>query len=124
MIINLPAAEANKMFQLVLADDQDAKLASDFNTGEVRKDSRTNKPYYTVEVVARVDGKRDKGVTSVKVFDKPNFPLDYLTKVQFTGNVRITHYLTPDKRLGVSILADGIAPVAAVRAQNVQPATK
>lgn len=122
MIINLPAAEANKLFQLVLADDQEVQFSTDYKTGEVRKDSRTNKPYYTVEVVARVEGKRDKSIASVKVFDKPTFPLEYLEAVQFKGNVRLTHYVTGNGRLGLSIIADGIVPAGSVTAPTAQAA--
>ena len=122
MIINLPAQHANKLFQLNIADDQEVKLTTDFNTGEVRTDTRTGKPFYTVEVSARVEGKRDKSITSIKVFEKPAFELEYLEEVVFKGNVRLTHYVTPNNRLGLSIVADAIVPAGSVTAQNVQPA--
>lgn len=122
MIINIPANQANRLFQLNIADDQEPTLANDFQTGEVRTDKQTGKPYYVVEVSARVEGKRDKNITSIKVFEKPDFELEYLTEVQFKGNVRLTHYVTNNNRLGLSIVADGIAPAGAVTAQNPQPA--
>lgn len=121
MIINIPANQANRLFQLNIADDQEPTLADDFQTGEVRTDKQTGKPYYVVEVSARVEGKRDKNITSIKVFEKPDFELEYLTEVQFKGNVRLTHYVTNNNRLGLSIVADGIAPAGAVTAQNPQP---
>lgn len=123
MIINVPANQANRLFQLNIADDQEVSLATDFQTGEVRTDKQTGKPYYVVEVSARVEGKRDKSITSIKVFEKPDFELEYLTEVQFKGNVRLTHYVTNNNRLGLSIVADGIAPAGSVTAQNV-PAAK
>lgn len=122
MIINIPANQANRLFQLNIADDQEPTLANDFQTGEVRTDKQTGKPYYTVEVSARIEGKRDKSITAIKVFEKPDFELEYLTEVQFKGNVRLTHYVTNNNRLGLSIVADGIAPAGAVTAQNVPPA--
>lgn len=122
MIINIPAQHANKLIQLNLADDQEVKLTTDFETGEVRQDTRTGKTFYTIEVSARVEGKRDKSITSIKVFEKPAFELEYLEEVIFKGNVRLTHYVTPNKRLGLSIVADAIVPAGSVTAQNVQPA--
>lgn len=122
MIITIPASHANKLFQLNIADDQEVKLTTDFQTGEVRTDTRTGKPFYTVEVSARVEGKRDKSITSIKVFEKPAFELEYLEEVEFKGNVRLTHYVTPNNRLGLSIVADAIVPAGSVTAQNVQPA--
>lgn len=122
MIINIPANQANRLFQLNIADDQEVTLATDFQTGEVRTDKQTGKPYYVVEVSARVEGKRDKNITSIKVFEKPDFELEYLTEVHFKGNVRLTHYVTNNNRLGLSIVADGIAPAGAVTAQNPQVA--
>lgn len=118
MIINIPANQANRLFQLNIADDQEPTLANDFQTGEVRTDKQTGKPYYTVEISARIEGKRDKSITAIKVFEKPDFELEYLTEVQFKGNVRLTHYVTNNNRLGLSIVADGIAPAGAVTAQN------
>lgn len=118
MIINIPANQANRLFQLNIADDQEPTLANDFQTGEVRTDKQTGKPYYTVEVSARVEGKRDKSIANIKVFEKPDFELEYLTEVVFKGNVRLTHYVTNNNRLGLSIVADGIAPAGAVTAQN------
>ena len=118
LIITIPASHANKLFQLNIADDQEVSLATDFQTGEVRTDKQTGKPYYVVEVSARVEGKRDKNITSIKVFEKPDFELEYLTEVAFKGNVRLTHYVTNNNRLGLSIVADGIAPAGAVTAQN------
>lgn len=122
MIINIPANQANRLFQLNIADDQEVTLATDFQTGEVRTDKQTGKPYYVVEVSARVEGKRDKNITSIKIFEKPDFELEYLTEVHFKGNVRLTHYVTNTNRLGLSIVADGIAPAGAVTAQNPQVA--
>lgn len=122
MIITIPASHANKLFQLNIADDQEVKLTTDFQTGKVRQDKQTGKPFYTVEVSARVEGKRDKTITSIKVFEKPAFELEYLEEVEFKGNVRLTHYVTPNNRLGLSIVADAIVPAGAVTAQNVQPA--
>lgn len=122
MIITLSAQHANKLIQLNLADDQEVALSTDFKTGEVRTDTRTGKPFYTVEVSARVEGKRDKTITSIKVFEKPAFELEYLEEVVFKGNVRLTHYVTPNNRLGLSIVADAIVPAGSVTAQPVQPA--
>ena len=123
MIINIPASQANRLFQLNIADDQEPTLANDFQTGEVRTDKQTGKPYYVIEVSARVEGKRDKNIANIKVFEKPDFELEYLTEVAFKGNVRLTHYVTNNNRLGLSIVADGIAPAGAVTAQNA-PVTK
>lgn len=122
MIINIPAAQANRLFQLNIADDQEVTLTTDYQTGEVRQDTRTGKPFYTVEVSARIEGRRDKSITSIKVFEKPAFELEYLEEVEFKGNVRLTHYVTPNNRLGLSIVADAIVPAGSVTAQNVQPA--
>lgn len=122
MIINIAASQANRLFQLNIADDQEVKLTTDYQTGEVRQDTRTGKPFYTVEVSARVEGKRDKSITNIKVLEKPNFELEYLAEVEFKGNVRLTHYVTPNNRLGLSIVADAIVPAGSVTAQNVQPA--
>ena len=122
MIITIPASHANKLFQLNIADDQEVTLTTDYQTGEVRQDTRTGKPFYTVEVSARVEGKRDKSITSIKVFEKPAFELEYLEEVVFKGDVRLTHYVTPNNRLGLSIVADAIVPAGSVTAQNVQPA--
>lgn len=122
MIINIPASQANRLFQLNIADDQEVKLTTDFQTGEVRTDTRTGKPFYTIEVSARVEGRRDKSITNIKVFEKPAFELEYLEEVVFKGNVRLTHYVTPNNRLGLSIVADAIVPAGSVTAQNVQPA--
>lgn len=122
MIINVPASQANRLFQLNIADDQEAAVTTDFQTGEVRLDKQTGKPFYSVEVSARVEGKRDKSITKVKVLEKPDFELEYLTEVVFKGNVRLTHYVTNNNRLGLSIVADGIAPAGSVAAQNVQTA--
>lgn len=122
LIITIPASHANKLFQLNIADDQEVSLATDFQTGEVRTDKQTGKPYYVVEISARVEGKRDKNITSIKVFEKPDFELEYLTEVAFKGNVRLTHYVTNNNRLGLSIVADGITPAGAVTAQNAQVA--
>lgn len=122
MIINIPASQANRLFQLNIADDQEVKLTTDFQTGEVRQDTRTGKQFYTIEVSARVEGKRDKSITNIKVFEKPAFELKYLEEVEFKGNVRLTHYVTPNNRLGLSIVADAIVPAGSVTAQNVQPA--
>lgn len=122
MIITVPASHANKLFQLNIADDQEVTLTTDYQTGEVRQDTRTGKPFYTVEVSARVEGKRDKSITNIKVFEKPTFELEYLEEVEFKGNVRLTHYVTPNNRLGLSIVADAIVPAGSVTAQNVQPA--
>ena len=118
MIINIPANQANRLFQLNVADDQEVTLATDFQTGEVRTDKQTGKPYYVIEVSARVEGKRDKNIANIKVFEKPDFELEYLTEVAFKGNVRLTHYVTNNNRLGLSIVADGITPAGAVTAQN------
>lgn len=122
MIITIPASQANRLFQLNIADDQEAAVTTDFQTGEVRLDKQTGKPFYSVEVSARVEGKRDKSITKVKVLEKPDFELEYLTEVVFKGNVRLTHYVTNNNRLGLSIVADGIAPAGSVAAQNVQTA--
>lgn len=122
MIINIPANQANRLFQLNIADDQEVTLATDFQTGEVRQDKQTGKPYYVIEVSARVEGKRDKNIANIKVFEKPAFELEYLTEVEFKGNVRLTHYVTNNNRLGLSIVADGIVPAGAVTAQNAQVA--
>lgn len=123
MIINLPAQLANKMFQLNVADDQEVSLATEFNSDVVRRDKQTGKPYYVVEVSARVEGKREKSITSIKVFEKPAFELEYLEEIQFKGNVRLTHYVISNtNRLGLSIVADAIVPAGSVTAQNVQPA--
>lgn len=122
MIINIPAQHANKLIQLNIADDQEVKLTTDYQTGEVRQDKQTGKPFYTIEVSARVEGKRDKSITSVKVLEKPAFELEYLEEVVFKGNVRLTHYVTPNNRLGLSIVADAIVPAGSVTAQPVQPA--
>lgn len=123
MIINLPAQLANKMFQLNVADDQEVSLATEFNSDVVRRDKQTGKPYYVVEVSARVEGKREKSITSIKVFEKPAFELEYLEEIQFKGNVRLTHYVISNtNRLGLSIVADEIVPAGSVTAQNVQPA--
>lgn len=122
MIINIPASQANQLFQLNIADDQEVTLTTDYQTGEVRQDTRTGKPFYTVDVSARVEGKRDKSITNIKVFEKPAFELEYLEEVEFKGNVRLTHYVTPNNRLGLSIVADAIVPAGSVTAQNVQPA--
>lgn len=122
MIINIPANQANRLFQLNIADDQEVTLATDFQTGEVRTDKQTGKPYYVIEVSARVEGKRDKNIANIKVFEKPDFELEYLTEVAFKGNVRLTHYVANNNRLGLSIVADGIAPAGAVTAQNPQVA--
>lgn len=123
MIINLPAQLANKMFQLNVADDQEVSLATEFNSDVVRRDKQTGKPYYVVEVSARVEGKREKGITSIKVFEKPAFELEYLEEIQFKGNVRLTHYVISNtNRLGLSIVADAIVPAGSVTAQNVPPA--
>lgn len=123
MILNIPASQANRLFQLNIADDQEAALATDFQTGEVRQDKQTGNPYYVIEVSARVEGKRDKNITSIKVFEKPAFELEYLAEVEFKGNVRLTHYVTNTNRLGLSIVADAIVPAGSVTAQNV-PAAK
>lgn len=123
MIINLPAQLANKMFQLNVADDQEVSLATEFNSDVVRRDKQTGKPYHVVEVSARVEGKREKSITSIKVFEKPAFELEYLEEIQFKGNVRLTHYVISNtNRLGLSIVADAIVPAGSVTAQNVQPA--
>lgn len=122
MIINIAASQANRLFQLNIADDQEAAVTTDFQTGEVRLDKQTGKPFYSVEVSARVEGKRDKSITKVKVLEKPDFELEYLTEVVFKGNVRLTHYVTNNNRLGLSIVADGIAPAGSVAAQSVQTA--
>lgn len=122
MIINIPASQANRLFQLNIADDQEVKLTTDFQTGKVREDKQTGKPFYTIEVSARVEGKRDKSITSIKVFEKPAFELEYLEEVAFKGNVRLTHYVTPNNRLGLSIVAEAIVPAGSVTAQNAQPA--
>lgn len=123
MIINLPAQLANKMFQLNVADDQEVSLATEFNSDVVRRDKQTGKPYYVVEVSARVEGKREKSITSIKVFEKPAFELEYLEEIQFKGNVRLTHYVISNtNRLGLSIVADEIVPAGSVTAQNVPPA--
>jgi hypothetical protein len=122
LILTIPANHANRLFQLNIADDQEAALTTDFQTGEVRLDKQTGKPFYTVEVSARIEGKRDKSITAIKVFEKPDFELEYLTEVVFKGNVRLTHYVTNNNRLGLSIVADGIAPAGAVAAQNAQVA--
>lgn len=123
MIINLPAQLANKMFQLNVADDQEVSLATEFNSDVVRRDKQTGKPYYVVEVSARVEGKREKSITSIKVFEKPAFELEYLEEIQFKGNVRLTHYVISNtNRLGLSIVADAIVPAGSVTAQPVQPA--
>lgn len=123
MIINLPAQLANKMFQLNVADDQEVSLATEFNSDVVRRDKQTGKPYYVVEVSARVEGKREKSITSIKVFEKPAFELEYLEEIQFKGNVRLTHYVISNtNRLGLSIVADEIVPAGSVTAQPVQPA--
>ena len=122
MIITMPASHANRLFQLNIADDQEVKLTTDFQTGKVREDKQTGKPFYTIEVSARVEGKRDKSITSIKVFEKPAFELEYLEEVAFKGNVRLTHYVTPNNRLGLSIVADAIVPAGSVTAQPVQPA--
>lgn len=122
MIITIPASHANKLIQLNLADDQEVKLTTDYQTGEVRQDKQTGKPFYTIEVSARVEGRRDKSITSVKVLEKPAFELEYLEEVVFKGNVRLTHYVTPNNRLGLSIVADAIVPAGSVTAQPVQPA--
>lgn len=122
MILTIPANHANRLFQLNIADDQEAAVTTDFQTGEVRLDKQTGKPFYTVEVSARIEGKRDKSITAIKVFEKPDFELEYLTEVVFKGNVRLTHYVTNNNRLGLSIVADGIAPAGAVAAQNAQVA--
>jgi hypothetical protein len=122
LIINIPASQANRLFQLNIADDQEVTLTTDYQTGEVRQDTRTGKPFYTVDVSARVEGKRDKSITNIKVFEKPAFELEYLEEVEFKGNVRLTHYVTPNNRLGLSIVADAIVPAGSVTAQNVQPA--
>lgn len=123
MIINLPAQLANKMFQLNIADDQEVSLATEFNSDVVRRDKQTGKPYYVVEVSARVEGKREKSITSIKVFEKPAFELEYLEEIQFKGNVRLTHYVISNtNRLGLSIVADAIVPAGSVTAQNVPPA--
>lgn len=122
MIINISASQANRLFQLNIADDQEVKLTTDFQTGKVRTDTRTGKPFYTIEVSARVEGKREKSITSIKVFEEPAFELEYLEEVEFKGNVRLTHYVTPNNRLGLSIVADAIVPAGSVTAQNVQPA--
>lgn len=122
MIITIPASHANRLFQLNIADDQEVKLTTDFQTGKVREDKQTGKPFYTIEVSARVQGKRDKSITSIKVFEKPAFELEYLEEVAFKGNVRLTHYVTPNNRLGLSIVAEAIVPAGSVTAQNVPPA--
>lgn len=122
MIITIPASHANKLFQLNIADDQEVKLTTDFQTGKVRQDKQTGKPFYTIEVSARVDGKRDKSITNIKVFEEPAFELEYLEEVVFKGNVRLTHYVTNNNRLGLSIVADAIVPAGSVTAQPVQPA--
>lgn len=122
MIITIPASHANRLFQLNIADDQEVKLTTDFQTGKVREDKQTGKPFYTIEVSARVEGRRDKSITSIKVFEKPAFELEYLEEVAFKGNVRLTHYVTPNNRLGLSIVADAIVPAGSVTAQNVPPA--
>lgn len=122
MIINIPANQANRLFQLNIADDQEVKLTTDYQTGEVRQDTRTGKPFYTIEVSARVEGKRDKSITNIKVLEKPTFELEYLEEVVFKGNVRLTHYVTPNNRLGLSIVADAIVPAGSVTAQTVPPA--
>lgn len=123
MIINVPAQLANKMFQLNVADDQEVSLATEFNSDVVRRDKQTGKPYYVVEVSARVEGKREKSITSIKVFEKPAFELEYLEEIQFKGNVRLTHYVISNtNRLGLSIVADEIVPAGSVTAQNAQPA--
>lgn len=122
MILNIPASQANRLFQLNIADDQEAALATDFQNGEVRQDKQTGNPYYVIEVSARVEGKRDKTITSIKVFEKPAFELEYLAEVEFKGNVRLTHYVTNTNRLGLSIVADAIVPAGAVTAQNPQVA--
>lgn len=122
MIITIPASHANRLFQLNIADDQEVKLTTDFQTGKVREDKQTGKPFYTIEVSARVEGKRDKSITSIKVFEKPAFELEYLAEVAFKGNVRLTHYVTPNNRLGLSIVAEAIVPAGSVTAQNVPPA--
>lgn len=122
MIITIPASHANRLFQLNIADDQEVKLTTDFQTGKVREDKQTGKPFYTIEVSARVEGKRDKSITSIKVFEKPAFELEYLEEVAFKGNVRLTHYVTPNNRLGLSIVAEAIVPAGSVTAQNVPPA--
>lgn len=123
MIINLPAQLANKVFQLNVADDQEVSLATEFNSDVVRRDKQTGKPYYVVEVSARVEGKREKSITSIKVFEEPAFELEYLDEIQFKGNVRLTHYVISNtNRLGLSIVADGIVPAGSVTAQPVQPA--
>lgn len=123
MIINLPAQLANKMFQLNVADDQEVSLATEFNSDVVRRDKQTGKPYYVVEVSARVEGKREKSITSIKVFEKPAFELEYLEEIQFKGNVRLTHYVISNtNRLGLSIVADAIVPAGSVTTQTVPPA--
>lgn len=122
MIITIPASHANRLFQLNIADDQEVKLTTDFQTGKVREDKQTGKPFYTIEVSARVEGRRDKSITSIKVFEKPAFELEYLEEVAFKGNVRLTHYVTPNNRLGLSIVAEAIVPAGSVTAQNVPPA--
>lgn len=122
MIITIPASHANKLFQLNIADDQEPTLANDFQTGKVRTDKQTGNPFYVIEVSARVEGKRDKSITSIKVFEKPAFELEYLEEVAFKGNVRLTHYVTPNNRLGLSIVAEAIVPAGSVTAQNAQPA--
>ena len=122
MIITIPASHANRLFQLNIADDQEVKLTTDFQTGKVREDKQTGKPFYTIEVSARVEGKRDKSITNIKVFEKPNFELEYLEEVAFKGNVRLTHYVTNNNRLGLSIVAEAIVPAGSVTAQPVQPA--
>ena len=122
MILNIPASQANRLFQLNIADDQEAALATDFQTGEVRQDKQTGKPYYVIEVSARVEGKRDKNITSIKVFEKPAFELEYLAEVEFKGNVRLNHYVTNTNRMGLSIVADAIVPAGSVTAQNAQVA--
>ena len=111
------------MFQLNVADDQEVSLATEFNSDVVRRDKQTGKPYYVVEVSARVEGKREKSITSIKVFEEPAFELEYLDEIQFKGNVRLTHYVISNtNRLGLSIVADEIVPAGSVTAQNVPPA--
>ena len=83
MIINIPASQANRLFQLNIADDQEVSLATEFNSDVVRRDKQTGKPYYVVEVSARVEGKREKSITSIKVFEEPAFELEYLDEIQF-----------------------------------------
>lgn len=106
--------ESLRLYVMTALDPKTMEPAKAFHSEDLQKDSQGRVLYRVPGLFVKElmgDSWREARGVSVKLLKPPAQPIDEMTRVQLTGSVVITPYVSQGGRQGYSIVADSIEPV-------------